>query len=160
MLTAFDFGVFELQKRQSPRISLTLLLNQKSRGANNAIHEPNQSYQEPGRRTRIYLTYYLSSFLALRAYVWVTTPDFAVGERDRRSERTDTWGRLRLPAVFHDRLTPTNTQLRTAGSGPTQVKLSSHFPPGRDRQGFQTDLPPPSTHRYARRLLKFPFPRA
>ena len=50
-------------------------------------------------------------------------------------------------------MTAPNTQLRTAGSGPTQVKISSHSPRGRDRQGFQTDLPPPSTHRYARRLI-------
>ena len=39
------------------------------------------------------------------------------------------------------------------GSAPTQVKLSSHSARGRDRQGFQTDLPPPSTHKYARRLI-------
>ena len=61
----------------------------------------------------------------------------------------------RLPAVFHDRLTPANTQLRTADSESVQVKISSHFPPGRDRQGFQIDLHPSSTHRYARRLLIF-----
>ena len=60
----------------------------------------------------------------------------------------------RLPAVFDDRLTPANTQLRTADSEPIQVKILSHFPPGRHRQGFQTDLHPPSTHRYARRLEK------
>ena len=58
----------------------------------------------------------------------------------------------RLPAVFHDRLTPANTQLRTADAEPIQVKILSHFPPGRDRQGFQTNLHPPSTHRYAQRL--------
>ena len=59
------------------------------------------------------------------------------------------WYRFRGRLGNGDRSEPT----AGVGSGPTQVKISSHSPRGRDRQGFQTDLPPPSTHRYARRLF-------
>ena len=59
------------------------------------------------------------------------------------------WYRFRGRLGNGDRSEPT----AGVGSGPTQVKLSSHSPRGHDRQGFQTDLPPPSTHRYARRLI-------